>query len=69
MADGYEVTDVFQRDRFTTGGKKVTYYDVGIVTERGASGTLRIKAVDYEPQTIKQKLDEFAKKLDTPFLV
>lgn len=67
MADGYEVTDVKQRERFTAGGSKVTYYDLTILTESGATGTLRIASKDYSKETVKAKLDEFAADLEMPF--
>ena len=67
MADGYKVTDVRQRVRFTAGGAKVNYYDLTIETEEGATGTLRIDEKDYDKTTVKQRLDEFAAELDMPF--
>jgi len=63
----YTVEDVAQRQRFTQQGRKVSFYDVSITTDLGASGTLRIASKDYDKTTVKQLLDEFASELDMPF--
>ena len=63
----YTVEDVAQRQRFTQQGRKVSFYDVSIVTELGSTGTLRIAAKDYDKTKVKGLLDEFAEKLDLPF--
>lgn len=67
MADGYTVTDVNQRERFTPGGSKVSYFDIHITTARGASGMVRINAVDYVREKVKPLLDEKAAELDMAF--
>ena len=67
MAAGYEVTDVHQRERFTPGGARVSYYDVTIVTTKGATGTLRLKADDYNKAELPQKLKEYVEKLNLAF--
>jgi len=67
MAGPYKVTDVKQRERFTSGGSKVSYYDISVVTDQGATGTLRIDTKDYNPVTVKQLLEEFVAGLDMPF--
>ncbi len=63
----YTVEDVAQRQRFTQQGRKVSFYDVSITTDLGASGTLRIAAKDYDKTKVKQFLDQFASELDMPF--
>ncbi|GAI67683.1 unnamed protein product [marine sediment metagenome] len=67
MDGKYTVTDVNQRKRFTPGGKQVTYYDIYILTQRGATGSLRVVAADYDIETVRPKLEELAAKLDMPF--
>lgn len=67
MSDKYTVTDVNQRKRFTPGGKQVTYYDIYILTERGATGSLRVVAADYDIEKVRPLLDGLAEKLDMPF--
>jgi len=67
MADGYTVTDVKQRTRFTAGGGRVSYYDITVTTEQGATGTLRIVSKDYSPETVTERLSDFVKDLNMPF--
>lgn len=67
MADGYTVTDVVQRQRFSPAGARVSFYDLYVTTDRGTSGTLRIDQKDYNKETVKAMLDDFAKSLDMPF--
>jgi len=67
MAATYKVTDVVQRERFTAGGKRVSYYDVTIETPRGSTGTKRIAASEYSKDKLKGLLDEFAAMLDLPY--
>jgi len=69
MAAKYTVTDVQQRQRFTPGGQKVSYYDVYITTAHGASGTLRVDAKDYDKKTLPGLLDGLADTLDMAFTI
>lgn len=65
----YTVTDVSERRRFTAAGKETLSYDIHILTERGATGSVRIAAADYEKEKVKGFLDELAEKLEMPFEV
>ena len=67
MAECYKVTDVNERKRFTAGGREQTFYDVTILTDRGATGTVRIPAAEYEKEKVKEVLADLAAKLDMPF--
>lgn len=63
----YTVTDVGERRRFTAAGKETLSYDIHIMTERGATGSVRIPVADYEKEKVKALLDELAAKLEMPF--
>lgn len=63
----YTVEDVGQRQRFTQQGRKVSFFDISITTDLGATGTLRIASKDYDKTKVKELLDEFAEKLNLPF--
>jgi len=63
----YTVTDVNERRRFTAAGQETLAYDIHITTERGATGSIRIPAADYEKEKVKKLLDELAEKLEFPF--
>lgn len=67
MAKDYKVTDVNERKRFTAGGREQTFYDVTILTDRGATGTIRIPAAEYKKEEVEKLLDQLAGKLDMPF--
>lgn len=67
MNGKYAVTDVNQRKRFTPGGKQVIVYDIYILTARGATGSLRVAAADYEAEKVRTLLEELARELDMPF--
>ena len=67
MPVNYTVTDVAERRRFTAGGNEQLFYDIHIITERGATGSIRIPAADYEKEKVKKLLDELAEKLELPF--
>ena len=69
MAKGYMVTDVGERERYSAQGRRVLYYDVSIVTDSGATGTLRIPAKEYTIEKAQKLLDEFRAKLDIAFEV
>lgn len=67
MAKGYTVTDVGERERYSAQGRRVLYYDISIITDLGASGTLRVEAKDYEKEATKKLLSEFRDKLNIAF--
>jgi len=67
MPNTYTVTDVNERRRFTAGGGQQVLYDVHILTGRGATGSIRIPAADYEKDRVKKLLDALAEKLDLAF--
>jgi len=67
VAGKYTVTDVAERRRFTAGGNEQLFYDIHIVTERGATGSVRIPAAEYEKEAIKKVLNALQVKLDQPF--
>jgi hypothetical protein len=63
----YTVTDTQQVKSMTRGGTLVTNYRVSIQTENGATGDIDIAAKDWNPDRIKEILDEFATSLDFAF--
>lgn len=67
MAEKYEVTDVKQITRYTTGGSEIQCYDIHIRTNLGATGYLRLKEVEYTSEKVAKKLEEFADKLNLAF--
>jgi len=67
MAVKYTVTDVSERRRFTPGGKETLAYDIHILTDRGATGSVRIPAAEYGKDKVKELLDKLAEKLEMPF--
>jgi len=67
MAEGYTVTDVMERKRFTGGGREITYYDISIVTDKGGTGTLRVRDAEYEKKAVAVKLEELRAKIDQAF--
>lgn len=67
MPGAYEILDVHKRERFTPGGSRVSYYEIGMVTALGATGTLRIKEIEYKKETLAGTLAAFAKELDRAF--
>ncbi len=67
MSEGYTVTAVDKRDRFGAGGKRITYFDVHILTDRGSTGSIQIDAVDYETEKVRELLDALYQKLEMPF--
>lgn len=67
MPKGYTVTDVNERQRFTAGGGQQTLFDIHILTDRGATGSVRVPAADYEKEKVKAILDALAAKLDLAF--
>lgn len=67
MNGNYEVESVRQVVRFTGAGQEIKLYDIHIITKYGATGYIRVPESQYDPETIKQKLNEFADTLNIPF--
>jgi len=67
MSEGYVVTAVDKRDRFGAAGKRITYFDIHILTDRGSTGSLQVDAVDYEAEKVRAALDALYEKLEMPF--
>ena len=67
MAELYEVTDVRERTRFTAGGNQVKEFEVFFRTVHGATGSVTIRAADYNAKTLKPTLEAAATELDLPF--
>lgn len=64
MPEKYRVTDVNERRRFTRAGRETLHYSVHIETTKGATGSVRIPASEYETEKVKALLDALQVKLD-----
>jgi len=67
MPTGYTVTDVAERTRFTPQGREMTYVDIAITTDRGATGSIRVPRSEYVPEKVKAALAKLAAELDMPY--
>lgn len=67
MDGKYTVTAVDKRERFGAAGKRLTYFDIHILTDRGSTGSLQVDAVDYETEKVRELLDALYQKLEMPF--
>lgn len=67
MAEGYTVTNVDKRERFGPAGKRVTYFEVSIRTDRESTGSIQIDERDFETEKVRALLDALYEKLELAF--
>jgi hypothetical protein len=63
----YTIESNQQITQMGRGNRMVTTYEVAIRTANGSTGTLIIAEKDYNADTLKSLLDDFADKLDLPY--
>lgn len=67
MPVSYKVVDVSQGIRRLTGGQRQLAYTITIVTERGSRGSVRIRAQQYDKESVRKELQALAESLDLPY--
>lgn len=67
MAKGYEITSVRQATYRLMGGQAEVRYTVSIMTDKGSTGSLTIRASEFNKETVEEQLAELAETLDMPY--
>jgi len=63
----YRVTDTRETQQMTEAGRVVKAFQVWLVTDKGATGTLEVPASDWNAEKLADLLTAKAKELDLAF--
>lgn len=67
MAEGYEVTGTEERQELGPSGRPEQYYIVYLTTTLGVSGSVKVKAADWDAEKLKPIFTKRAAELDLAF--
>ena len=64
---GYRVVDTRETQQMTEAGRVVKAFQVWLITDKGATGTLEVPASDWEAEKLGALLAAKAEELDLAF--